>query len=160
MNEAPVKNELNRQFNRQPLEAIVTDLTYVNIKGVWHYVCLILDLFNREMVGCAVGKHKDAELVKRAISTIPYNCAQIQYFHTDRGNEFDNKTVDNFLKAFGITRSLSEKGTPYDNAVAESTYKSFKLSLFIKNHFRLCESLKLKRLISLIGGILSEFMEH
>lgn len=147
VNEAPIKNELNRQFTeRKPFEAIVTDLTYVNVNGVWHYVCVILDLFNREMIGCAVGEHKDAELVKCALATIPYNCAKIQYFHTDRGNEFDNKTVDTFLEAFGIIRSLSEKGTPYDNAVAESTYKSFKAEFIYQEKFHTLRELEVKTL--------------
>jgi len=147
VNESPIKNELKRQFkDRKPLEAIVTDLTYVNVNGVWHYVCLILDLFNREMIGCAVGKHKDSALVKQAIATIPYNCAEIQYFHTDRGNEFANKTVDDFLDAFGIIRSLSEKGTPYDNAVAESTYKSFKAEFIYQEKFHTLRELEVKTL--------------
>ena len=42
----------------------------------------------------------------------------MKIFHTDRGNEFDNKTIDKILDIFGIERSLSKKGSPYDNAVA------------------------------------------
>jgi len=37
-----------------------------------------------------------------------------------------NKLIDEALETFGIARSLSEKGTPYDNAVAEATYKTIK----------------------------------
>ncbi|BET38127.1 hypothetical protein SAP269_07160 [Spiroplasma ixodetis] len=48
----------------------------------------------------------------------------IQIFHSDRGNEFNNKTIDKLLLAFNITRSLSKKGCPYDNAVAEATFKT------------------------------------
>lgn len=67
VNESPIKDELKRQFkDHNPLEAIVTDLIYVNVNGV----CLILDLFNREMIGCGVGEHKDIALVKQAIATI------------------------------------------------------------------------------------------
>jgi len=42
---------------------------------------------------------------------------QIQLFHTDRGNEFKNKTIDEVLDTFQINRSLSMKGCPYDYAV-------------------------------------------
>lgn len=145
VNESPIKNELQRKFkHRQPLEAVVTDLTYVNVAGQWHYVCLILDLFNRELIGYAVGASKTAELVKQAIATIPYDCSQIQIFHTDRGSEFDNQLIDKFLDAFEITRSLSEKGTPYDNAVAESTYKAFKAEFVYQEDFQTLEELEVK----------------
>ncbi|BDT03801.1 hypothetical protein [Spiroplasma ixodetis] len=55
----------------------------------------------------------------------------IQIFHSDRGNEFNNKTIDKLLLAFNITRSLSKKGCPYDNAVAEATLKLSKQSLLM-----------------------------
>lgn len=41
--------------------------------------------------------------------------------HTDRGSEFDNMAIDEMPEVFGIARSLSRKGNPYDNAVVEST---------------------------------------
>ncbi|BDP54070.1 hypothetical protein EfmJHP35_19940 [Enterococcus faecium] len=51
-NEAKTANVLDRTFTQeQPLEAIVTDLTYVRVRKKWHYICLILDLFNREIIG-------------------------------------------------------------------------------------------------------------
>jgi len=50
----------------------------------------------------------------------------IQIFHSDRGNKFNNKIINKLLLAFNIIRSLSKKGCPYDNAVAETTFKTFK----------------------------------
>ncbi len=65
-NEAKTTNVLNRKFLRDnPLEAIVTDLTYVRVGKKWNYVCFILDLFNREILGYSCGEHKDAVLVKK-----------------------------------------------------------------------------------------------
>ncbi len=50
-NEAPIPNHLDRQFDaKNPLEAIVTDLTYVRVKNRWAYVCFIIDLYNREII--------------------------------------------------------------------------------------------------------------
>ncbi|OCX08815.1 transposase [Streptococcus dysgalactiae subsp. equisimilis AKSDE4288] len=72
-NEAPIPNRLDRQFDQErPLEALVTDLTYVRVDRRWAYVCLVIDLFNREIIGLSVGWHKTAELVKQAIQSIPY----------------------------------------------------------------------------------------
>ena len=63
-NEAKTTNVLNRKFLRDnPLEAIVTDLL-MRVGKKWNYVCFILDLFNREILGYSCGEHKDAVLVK------------------------------------------------------------------------------------------------
>ncbi|BAN93415.1 ISSdy1, transposase OrfB [Streptococcus dysgalactiae subsp. equisimilis 167] len=49
-NEAPIPNHLDRQFKQErPLQALVTDLTYVRVGNRWAYVCLIIDLYNREI---------------------------------------------------------------------------------------------------------------
>ncbi len=131
-NEKLIKNHLNRSFTReQPLEVLVSDLTYVKVAGTWNYICLFIDLFNREIVGYSAGKNKDAHLVTKATSKINHNLEQIELFHTDRGKEFDNKLIDEVLKTFNIKRSLSTKGCPYDNAVAEATMKAIKTE-FIK----------------------------
>ena len=144
-NEAPVPNFLERQFNQQkPLETLVTDLTYVRVANRWAYVCLIIDLFNREIIGLSLGWHKTADLVKEAIQSIPYALTKVKLFHSDRGKEFDNALIDEMLEAFGITRSLSQAGCPYDNAVAESTYRSFKLEFINQENFRSLEELTLK----------------
>ena len=51
-NEYPVKNELNRQFTGQaPCAVVVSDLTYVRVNYKWNYVCILVDLFNREIIG-------------------------------------------------------------------------------------------------------------
>lgn len=65
-------------------------------------------------------------------------------FHSDRGKEFDNQLIDEMLEAFGITRSLSQAGCPYDNALAESTYRSFKLEFINQETFQSLEELALK----------------
>lgn len=52
-------NAINREFqHRGPLEAVVSDLTYVRIPGQWAYVCLITDLYNREIIGYSCGPYK------------------------------------------------------------------------------------------------------
>ena len=127
-NEAVVANVLNREFSQnQKLSVLVSDLTYVRVGKKWHYVCLFVDLFNREIVGASAGPNKDAALVYKALSTIKGNLSDVQLFHTDRGSEFDNQLMAEATETFGIQQSLSAKGCPYDNAVAEATYKSFKI---------------------------------
>jgi len=127
VNESEVDNVLNREFDsNKPLKVIVSDLTYVRVKQNWHYICVLVDLYNREIIGHSAGPYKDATLVHQAFSSVSYNLHELEMFHTDRGKEFDNSLIDQALEAFGIERSLSEKGSPYDNAVAEATFKSIK----------------------------------
>ena len=65
-------------------------------------------------------------------------------FHTDRGYEFKNKLIDEVMKAFGIERSLSDKGCPYDNAVMESLYNVLKTEFIKGMEFRDLEHLWLE----------------
>ena len=144
-NNDKVDNVLNREFDRnEELDVVVSDLTYVNVAGKWNYICLIIDLFNREIVGYAAGKNKNVELVYKAISTIKYNLNKINIFHTDRGNEFKNKIIEEALETFNIKRSLSKKGCPYDNAVAEATYKVIKTEFAFNRIFSNFEELELE----------------
>lgn len=127
VNEESIGNLVNRQFdNRSRSEVVVSDLTYVRVGSIWNYICIIIDLHNREIIGWSVGKNKDAELVRQAFARIKTDLGNITVFHTDRGSEFKNQLIDELIKTFGIQRSLSEKGTPYDNAVNESTYHIIK----------------------------------
>src|SRR5699024_9450007 len=126
-NESEVTNVLNREFHQdQELKVVVRDLTYVRVEQKWHYICVLVDLYNREIIGHSAGPHKTAALVQRAFASVPYNLNRLELFHTDRGSEFKNQLIDDALEAFGIERSLSEKGTPYDNAVAEAMFKTIK----------------------------------
>lgn len=126
-NESEVGNVLNREFHQdQELKVVVSDLTYVRVEQKWHYICVLVDLYNREIIGHSAGSHKNAALVQRAFASVPYNLNRLELFHTDRGSEFKNQLIDDALDAFGIERSLSEKGTPYDNAVAEAMFKTIK----------------------------------
>ncbi len=144
-NEDKVSNVVDRKFDdRDLLEVVVSDLTYVRVNGKWHYVCLILDLHNREIIGHSSGPHKDAQLVYQAFSTIKHDLRKISIFHTDRGNEFKNNVIDGLLDTFEIDRSLSKKGCPYDNAVAEATFKTFKIEFVYPNIFKSLDHLKLE----------------
>ena len=142
-NDSDIKNELNREFDKElPLEAVVSDLTYVRVAGKWNYICLLIDLFNREIIGYSCGRAKDAVLVYQAFAKVKANLSNIQLFHTDRGSEFKNQLINNVLETFNIKRSLSMKGCPYDNAVAEATFKIIKTEFVKYRHFESLEHLK------------------
>jgi len=136
VNNDDIGNKVEREFDgRKQYEVVVSDLTYVKIGGVWRYICLLLDLCGRKILGSAVGNHKDAKLVETAFYSVETDLRQIKLFHTDRGSEFKNQAIEQILEAFGIERSLSAKGTPIDNAVAESMYKIIKTEFVFGREF-------------------------
>lgn len=144
-NDADLPNVVARQFGgRAPRTHVCSDLTYVRVGGGWNYVCLLVDLHNREIVGHSAGPRRDADLVKAAFATLEFPMSDIEVFHTDRGSEFDNSKIDEMLGAFGIERSLSRKGCPYDNAVDESTNKILKAEFVYREAFGTTRELQVK----------------
>lgn len=87
-------------------------------------------------------KNKKVDLVKEAIYSIKYILNKIKIFHTDRGREFYNKSVDKSLDILWIERSLSEKGISYDNAFK----KLMKTEFVYQNEFKKLNQLKLSLL--------------
>lgn len=112
---------LARSFDgRAPRAHVASDLACVRAGGSRCCVRLLVDPCNREMVGCSCGRRKDARLVRAAFSNAAFPLTDIEAFHSDRGSGFCNGEVGAMLAAFGIGRSVSRPGSPYDNAVVES----------------------------------------
>ena len=59
--------------NRAPGACVVSDLTYVRVGMRWAYICILVDLSVREIIGYSAGAYKNAELVHRAFSTVKGN---------------------------------------------------------------------------------------
>ena len=95
-----------------------------------NYICVLIGLFNREIIGYSAGRNKYAALVAKAFARVNANLATINLFHTDRGNEFKS-TFDETLFIFHIQRSLSMKDCPYYNAAVEASFKIIKMK-FVK----------------------------
>jgi transposase InsO family protein len=144
-NEESVRNVLHREFQvDEEMSVLVSDLTYVKVGKHWNYVCFLIDLYNREIVGYSAGERKDAALVQRAFATVNRPLENVKLFHTDRGSEFKNVGIDELLSEYQIERSLSQKGNPYDNAVAEATFKILKTELINGEHFHTIHQLDLE----------------
>ena len=141
--EAKLANLLDREFDGYaPRTHLASDLTYVRVGGGWAYVCLLVDLANRSIAGHSAGMSRGADLVMAAFATLDFPLTDVEVFRTDRGSEFDNAKIDGLLDVFGIRRSLSRKGNPYDNAVVESTNRLLKKELIYRNHYTTIEQLR------------------
>jgi len=123
-------NALDQQFHAaRPDEVWVGDITYIKTKLGWTYLAVVLDLFNREVVGHALSKSIDVELVKRALSSAIAKRGVTDtptVFHSDRGIQYASRGFMRMLADNGIVGSMSKSGCPFDNAVAESFFSSAK----------------------------------
>ncbi|OCG25499.1 hypothetical protein A9G45_09885 [Gilliamella sp. HK2] len=111
-------------------QIVVADLTYIRANQRWHYLLCFSEFI--QYADCHhVGKHKTAELVMLALSQIKQPLSKLDLFHSDRGEKFDNRLLEDCFKAFNITHSLSKKEGFYDNKVAEATLRTIKTK-FVK----------------------------
>lgn len=145
VNEVALPNIVGREFDgHAPHTHIMGDLVYVCVGAGWNCVCLLIDLYNCDIVGHAASAHKDARLVKSAFATLDFSLGDIEVFHADRGSEFDSMAIDKLLDAFCIMRSLPKKGCPYDSAVDEPTNKILKAEFGYRESFSTLHELPVK----------------
>jgi len=123
-------NALDQKFHAaNPDEVWVGDITYIKTRLGWVYLAVVVDLFNREVIGHAVSKSIDVELVKRALSAAIAKRGVTDaptVFHSDRGIQYASKSFMRMLADNGIVGSMSKSGCPFDNAVAESFFSTAK----------------------------------
>lgn len=94
----------------------------------WRYLAVVLDLFNREVIGYAISSKIDTELVKQVLTNAvskQRNNGNI-VFHSDRGSQYASKTYQALLEENQILGSMSRPGCPYDNSCVESFFATLK----------------------------------
>jgi transposase InsO family protein len=97
----------------------------VNVAGKWHYnyICLLINLFNREIIGYSVGDKKDAELVYESFMSTNINLTKVKVFHTDRGLEELKKDLRGYVLWYSYKRIHSSLNymTPVEYSLAKMT---------------------------------------
>lgn len=133
------KNYLNQEFDvSNPNEVWVSDVTYFKHGENAYYICAIIDLFSRMVVGYKVGKTNSTQLIKSTFR-IAYKKRQPNsnlIFHTDRGGNYRSKAMNDYLRSLNITHSFSRAYVPYDNSVMESFFSSFKREELYRTKYR------------------------
>jgi putative transposase len=145
------ENVVQQHFQPQRLNQIwVGDITYIKTCLGWVYLAIVLDLYNKEVIGYSVSKNADAELVKRALSNALVNTrgrgvdrGDGTIFHSDRGVQYSSKSFQEMLRQYGIQGSMSRSGCPYDNACAESFFSTAKRECIYRKEYATMEELKL-----------------
>ena len=137
---AIAENRLGRNFKPGTTGRIwVSDITYIKTKQGWLYLTTLIDIGDRKVIGWSLGSTmKATETVIPAFKMAQKNRHIIRelLFHSDRGvqyacNEFKHLLDKNPL----LTRSMSRKGNCWDNAVAESFFKTLKAECVYQNRF-------------------------
>lgn len=123
------KNYLNQEFDpNAPNEIWVSDVTYFKFHDKSFYICVVMDLYARLVIGYKIGKKNSTQLVKSTFQQA-YSNRQPHtdlIFHTDRGFNYTSKTMADYLKSLNITHSFSRPYVPYDNSVMELFFSSMK----------------------------------
>ena len=122
-------NLLDRNFSPGvPNKAWVSDTTYIPTTEGWRYLCVVIDLYSRMVVGWSFSDRNDRHLVLNAYTAaferrLPKKGLIV---HTDRGSTYCSHAVQAFLRFHGAVASMSRKGDPWDNACAEAFFKAYK----------------------------------
>lgn len=126
-------NILNRQFTtNKPSKVWVSDITYLQIEKRFLYLTVIIDLYDRKIVGWNL-----SSMLSTTTTILPaWNMAtsnrKVQeglIFHSDRGTQYANKLFTSTLNQHKCVQSMSRKGNSIDNAVSESFFNSLKREL-------------------------------
>jgi len=126
------ENLLDQEFTTDaPNKAWAGDITYIWTKQGWMYLAVVLDLFNREVVGWSMKKRMTADIVIEAL-TMAIKRKRPQtglIFHSDRGSQYASHDFGRLLEKYNVIQSMSGKGNCYDNAVTESFFHTLKTEL-------------------------------
>jgi transposase InsO family protein len=133
-------NLLDQEFHAtRPGEIWVSDITYVRTRQGWLYLTVIIDLYDRKVIGWSMSKGLSAEetIIRAWMMAVwkrPIKGKLI--FHSDRGIQYACQEFTKILKANPlISQSMSRKGNCWDNAVAESFFKTIKVEWIYSHNY-------------------------
>ena len=121
-----------------PNKVWVSDITYVWTDQGWLYLSVFIDLFGKKVVGWSMNTRINRKLVIDAFDMAFANRYPMPglIIHSDRGSQYASDDFKNKIKKLGFVQSMSKKGYPWDNAVAESFFGTFKTELIYNRKHR------------------------
>lgn len=136
-----VNNHLARDFKATKLgQKWVSDITYIRVNDQWNYLTTILDLADRKIVGWSLSEDMTTQNTVLKAWLVARNNRKICdgiIFHSDRGIQYaSNKTKTILGKNTKVIQSMSRKGNCWDNAVAESFFKTIKYECLYRYYFQ------------------------
>ena len=122
-------NLLNRNFNAdRPNQKWVTDISYIKTAQGFLYLSVIRDLYDRSIIAYKTSTVQNINLVLNTIRAAKRKekvTAELQ-LHSDQGFQYTSQAYFKLTQRYGITPSMSRRGNPYDNALAENFFSILK----------------------------------
>lgn len=114
----------------KPNKLWVADITYIRTKEGWMYLNVVLDCYDRRVVSWKLQNTMDKSIVSISVlqALKEHKPAEL-IFHSDRGVQYASNELRAILQKYKVNQSMSGKGNCYDNAVAESFFKTLKREL-------------------------------
>ena len=134
-----VENLLERDFTASEVnQKWVTDISYIETKEGWLYLCIVKDLHNSKIVGWSMNARQTTELAIRAVAIAlqERRGKEPVIVHSDRGGQFVSSKYRSFLKKNNLISSMNRKGSCADNASAESFFGQLKRERVNKRNYR------------------------
>ena len=139
-------NLLNRDFKAEkPNQKWVTDISYIKTKQGVLYLSVIRDLFDNSIVAYKTGTEQNINLVLSTIREAKKKekvTAELQ-LHSDQGFQYTSHQYFKLTKSYNITPSMSRKGNPYDNALAENFFSILKTECIYRVNLQTYEEARL-----------------
>lgn len=132
-------NLIGRNFRvMAPNIVWVSDITYIDTDEGWLYLCIVLDLFSRIVVGWSMESHLKAELVITAVTmaVIHRRPSEGLTFHSDQGIQYASDKFREKIDEYKMIQSMSRKGNCWDNACAESFFSTLKLEEVFQRRYQ------------------------
>ena len=122
-------NALNREFTAdRPNQKWVTDISYIKTNQGFLYLSIIRDLYDNSIVAYKTAKDQSIKLVLDTIKAAKRKekvTGELQ-LHSDQGFQYTSQAYFNLTQSYGINQSMSRRGNPYDNALAENFFSILK----------------------------------
>ena len=139
-------NLLNRDFSAEkPNQKWVTDISYIHTKQGVLYLSIIRDLYDNSIVAYKTGTEQNVNLVLGTIREAKKKekvTAELQ-LHSDQGFQYTSQAYYRLTQSYGITPSMSRRGNPYDNALAENFFSILKTECIYRTKLQTYEEARL-----------------
>lgn len=139
-------NLLNRDFKAgKPNQKWVTDISYIKTAQGTLYLSIIRDLFDNSIVAYKTGTEQNINLVLSTIRDAKKKekvTAELQ-LHSDQGFQYTSHKYFKLTQSYGITPSMSRRGNPYDNALAENFFSILKTECIYRTKLKTYEEARL-----------------
>lgn len=137
---AHVTNHLERDFSAlEPNAKWVTDITYIRVGERWLYLCVVVDLYAKEVIGWSMSSMQTTELVINAVQMALWQRQRAEgsvILHSDRGSQYTSGRYQDFLKQKNLVCSMSAVGHCGDNAAAEGFFGMLKRERVYRRRYR------------------------